>query len=247
MPGFREGVGSLLFGFAFLLRRPKALPLAAVPVFVVLALSSLSVFASLRWALPQFREALPELESELGRTAASVVSWVGAAVVASAGVLFAFVLSPSLSAPALEGLVTLVERERGAPERPSLGFLREVWLGLRAALIGFLVFSPVLLSLWLLELFLPVAIVVTLPLRILVASLSLAYALFDYPQSLRGYPVRARFRLIRAAALPVLGFGVGCSVLFWLPCATPLLLPVGVVGATELFWRILSARPHLAA
>jgi hypothetical protein len=78
-----------------------------------------------------------------------------------------------------------------------------------------------------------------------VASLWVAYALFDYPQSLRGFPIRARFRLLRQALAPALGFGLGCSALFWLPCATPLVLPVGVIAASELFCRILRANPAL--
>jgi len=245
MPTFRDGLGSLVFGFRFLLRRPESLPFAAVPVLVVFALSAFAVFASVRWALPAVRELLPTFEGELGRAAAGAVTWFATVLVALVGIVLAFVLAPTLSAPALERLVGMVEQARGAPPRPPLGWLREVWLGLRASLLGLAVFSPVLLLLFVLEFLVPVLVVITLPLRIIVASLWVAYALFDYPQSLRGYPLRARFRLLRQAIAPALGFGLGCSALFWLPCATPFVLPIGVVAASELFWRIVQANPTL--
>jgi CysZ protein len=247
MPTFRDGLSSLVFGFGFLFRRPQALPFAAVPVLVVFVLSGFAVYGAIRWALPAVRELSPAFENELGRAAVSLLSWLATLLAAAFGVVLSFVLAPTLSAPALERLVTLVEDARGAPPRAALGWVREAWLGLRASLIGLLVFSPLLALLSLFELVLPIATVVTLPVRIVVASLWVAYTLFDYPQSLRGYPIRARFRLLREALAPVLGFGLGCSALFWLPCAAPLVLPVGVVAASELFWRIVSANPALAA
>jgi CysZ protein len=247
MPTFRDGVASLLFGFRFLVRRPQALPFAAVPVLLVFVLSGFAVYGAIRWALPLVRELSPAFENDLGRVAVGLVSWVAALLVATFGIVLSFVIAPTLSAPALERLVTFVEDERGAPPRAALGWAREAWLGLRASLIGLLVFAPLLALLSLLELVLPVVAVVTLPARIVLASLWVAYALFDYPQSLRGYPIRDRFRLLRHALAPVLGFGLGCSALFWLPCAAPLVLPVGVIAASELFWRILSANPALAA
>jgi CysZ protein len=247
MPTFRDGLSSLLFGFAFLLRRPQALPFAAVPVFVVFVLSGLAVYGAIRWALPAVRELSPAFENDFGRVAVGLVSWLATLLVATFGIVLSFVLAPTLSAPALERLVTFVEDARGAPPRAALGWAREAWLGLRASLIGLLVFAPLLALLSVLELVLPVATVVTLPARIVVASLWVAYALFDYPQSLRGYSIRARFRLLRHALAPVLGFGLGCSALFWLPCLAPLVLPIGVIAASELFWRIVSANPSLAA
>lgn len=247
MPTFRDGLSSLVFGFRFLLRRPQALPFAAVPVILVFVLSGLAVYGSIRWALPAVRELSPAFENDLGRVAVGLMSWLATLLVATFGIVLSFVLAPTLSAPALERLVTLVEDARGAPPRAALGWAREAWLGLRASLIGLLVFSPLLALLTVLELVFPVLAVVTLPVRIVVASLWVAYALFDYPQSLRGYPIRARFRLLRLALAPGLGFGLGCSALFWLPCAAPLVLPVGVIAASELFWRIVSANPDLAA
>ncbi len=173
-----------------------------------------------------------------------MVSFVGTVLVATLGALLALSLAPTLAAPALERLVTLTEEEIGAPPRAPLGFVREIVLGLRASFIGFCLFAPVLALLFLSELIFPVSVVATVPIRFAVAALWLAYTMFDYPQSLRGFPIRARLRLLRRSLAPTIGYGLTCSLLFWTACAIPLLLPVGVIAATQLFWRVAQSDPE---
>jgi CysZ protein len=240
-PGLRDGFASLFFGFGFLVRRPAALPFALVPMFWFSALSGLGVWASVHWVLPAVQAALPVAESGIGQLAIRALSWVAVGVVAAVAVAFALFLAPPLSAPALERLVALVEAELGIAPRPSIGWAREMWLGLKASVCGLLVFGPVLALLSLVDLLLPPAALFSLPLRVAVASVWLSYTLFDYPQSLRGYPIRERLRLLRSGLGAALGFGLACSALFWLPCVTPVVLPAGVIAATRLFWRIVSS------
>jgi hypothetical protein len=240
-PGLGEGFASLFFGFGFLWRRPAALPFALVPMFWFCALSALGVWASLHWALPAVQSALPTPEGDLGQLAVKAVAWVAVGLVAAIGVALALFLAPPLSAPALERLVTLVETDLGVPARTPLGWAQEMWVGLKASVCGLLLFAPVLALLSLIDFVFPPAALLTVPVRVAIASLWLAYTLFDYPQSLRGYRIRERLRLVRVGFSGVLGFGLACSALFWLPCATPLVLPAGVIAATKLFWRIVEA------
>jgi uncharacterized protein involved in cysteine biosynthesis len=240
-PGLSEGFASLFFGFGFLLRRPAALPYALVPVFWFSALSALGVWASVHWVLPGVHSVLPVPDGTLGQLALKALSWVAVGLVAVVAVGLALFLAPPLSAPALERLVTLVEAELGVASRAPIGWTREIWLGLKASIGGLLLFGPVLALLSLADLVFPPFALVSLPLRVAVASLWLAYTLFDYPQSLRGYPIRERFRLLRRGFSAALGFGLACSAVFWLPCVTPVVLPAGVVAATRLFWRIVSS------
>jgi uncharacterized protein involved in cysteine biosynthesis len=107
------------------------------------------------------------------------------------------------------------------------------------------VFAPLLALLSLADLVFPPGAVLTVPLRLAFGSLWLAYTLFDYPQSLRGYPVRRRLRLLRRGFAPALGFGLACSALFWFPCATPFVLPAGVIAGTRIFWEIQRSYPDL--
>lgn len=240
-PSFGQGFASVFFGFRFLLRRPAAVPFALVPVAWFCALSALGVWASIRFVVPGVESAFTTPEGDIGRFAVRAVSWVVTGLVAALGVALALFLSPPLSAPALERLVTLVETERGAPPPESFGWAREMWLGLKASLFGLALFGPLLLLLSLLDFAFPPLALVTFPLRVVLASLWLAYTLFDYPQSLRGYGMPQRMRVLRKGFAGALGFGLACSALFWLPCLTPLVLPAGVIGATELFHRIVES------
>jgi CysZ protein len=244
-PTFFDGVKCFGAAFAFLLRTPSALPYALVPALLVIVLSAAGLFASFHWVSPLIRDLLPATESRVGDTAVGVISFVGTVLVATLGALLALSLAPTLAAPALERLVTLTEEEIGAPPRAPLGFVREIVLGLRASFIGFCLFAPVLAILFLSELIFPVSVVATVPIRFAVAALWLAYTMFDYPQSLRGFPIRARLRLLRGALAPTIGYGLTCSLLFWTACAIPLLLPVGVIAATQLFWRVAQSDPDV--
>jgi hypothetical protein len=143
------------------------------------------------------------------------------------GVIVALALAPPLSGPALEKIIALEEVELGAPPRENLGFWSEVWCGLRAQLFVWMLASPLLLLLWLVELFVPPAVVVTLPLKLAVTSFTLAWNLLDYPLTLRQVRMRDRWQLFARYKLACLGFGAALSLLFWVPCGCQVILPEG--------------------
>ena len=81
----------------------------------------------------------------------------------------------------------------------------------------------------------PPAIVVTVPLKLTVGALVVAWDLLDYPFGLRGVRVRERIAFIRANFRSVLGFGACASLVLLIPGVGLLvLLPLGVAGATQL-------------
>jgi uncharacterized protein involved in cysteine biosynthesis len=150
-----------------------------------------------------------------------------------------------VSAPALERIVTITERDLRVPPRAKLGFLAEFWCGFRSLLMCSAVTLPLLLALTLLEMLLPPAAAVATPLKLLLAALGLAWGLFDYPLTLRGIGARERFAFMRRHFSVVLGFGAAFSLLFTLPCCALVMLPVGVAAATRLYWEIRA--PELGA
>jgi uncharacterized protein involved in cysteine biosynthesis len=93
--------------------------------------------------------------------------------------------------------------------------------------------------LWLVGALVPGAIVVTLPAGLLLTSLLVAWGLFDYPLTLRGFGFRARLDLLAQNFGAVLGFGAAFALVFWLPCVGVMLLPVGAIAATRLVCGIL--------
>jgi uncharacterized protein involved in cysteine biosynthesis len=143
-------------------------------------------------------------------------------------------LTPPLSAPALERIVAVVEADLGVPERPAIGWLSEVWCGFRALAAGAMFAVAIGALLFVIDLFVPPATVVTVPVRIVVTALTVAWNLIDYPLTLRGMRVRQRLALVRVEWRSFLGFGLGFAAVFWIPCCGVVLLPIGVVAAVRL-------------
>jgi CysZ protein len=217
---------------------PALWPWALVPVLVFTAIAGGSLAFGIAVARPWLLQRLPEASSwytHLGSEAASIVLVLLTAVL---GWIIAALATPPLSAPALERIVAGVERELGLPERPALGFFRELACGFRATCGAALIGGALLFCLWLVELVFPPAVLVTVPTRLLVSSLLVAWSLFDYPLTLQGIGLRRRFAILRENFGCALGFGVAFSLLFWLPLCGVVLLPVGVAAATLIVSRL---------
>lgn len=233
-PGFKTGARSLWSASRFLLGSPQLWPAALVPALLLIVVGSAAVYCALAWVPGWVEAQLPAWRTWYGRPVVVALSWLSTAGAIVLGLLFSLLLTPPLSAPALEHIVAARERQLGAPSRRSLGFVAEFWCGLRAMLLAACVATPIVLGLTLLEWLVPPLVFVTVPAKLVVAALSVAWNLLDYPLTLRGMGVRRRVALLRAQAGSVLGFGVVFAALFWFPCLGVLLLPVGVAAAAEL-------------
>lgn len=230
---FAYGAFAIVRGFGFLWRTPASWPFAAIPVLLCILLSGLAIAGSIHY-VPRLLDGLwPELANTLGAFGAGAVRVAGVALAAVLGVLAAVFLTPPLSAPALERLVLLRERELGVASRPAVSLFREVWCALQAQLLALAVVGPVFALLWLVTWLFPPASVVTLPLDLLLLALLTAYSLLDYPLSLRGVSVRERLRLMRGGSALVLGFGSAIALLFAVPLLPLLLLPAAVAAAAD--------------
>lgn len=231
---FFSGFFAIARGVSFLWRTPAAWGLAAVPMAVCLLLSMASIAGSVHF-IPQLLAAVwPGLGDTLGSFGAGFVRFIAILIAALIGLYVAAFITPLLSAPALDHLVSVRERALGAPQRPAAGFLREVSCALQAQLVAIGVFSPILLILTILEWALPPAAVATLPLKFLVLAVLLAWSLLDYPLSLRGAALATRVRLMRSGAARVLGFGTALALVFMVPLFPLLLLPAAVAAAAEI-------------
>jgi CysZ protein len=237
---FSDGVRSMPRAFAFLLAAPRLWPFALVPAVVLFALTLVSAAISMTWVRRLVLSWLPDSSEWYGQLLTGTVPWLAALLSAVLGIFFAVALTPVISSPALEKLVMAQEQTLLVPARPSVGILNEFWCGLRAQITGFAIATPLLLGLWLLGLFLPALGLFLFPIKLFLLALTLAWNLFDYPLTLWGVSVRHRLALLRRHTRPVLGFGVAFALLFWIPCCSILLLPVGVIAATGLVWSLLA-------
>lgn len=243
--GFRVGFASVFRAFGFLLRAHRLWPIACVPGLLLLVLAAAAVGGALFGLRPAIVAWLSPEGTGAAAVGATIAGWLLSALAALAGLLVAVALTPPLSAPALERIVTERERTLAAPERRPLGFFVEMWFGLKAQLFAAAFAVPLLTALWVVDLLAPPAAVVTVPLKIIVVAFALAWNLLDYPLTLRGVGLRDRLSLLRAYKGATFGFGVAFAALFWLPCFQVLMLPVGVAAATELVWRLLERDPSL--
>jgi CysZ protein len=246
-PGLGAGPAALWSAVGFLLRTPRAWPWAAVPGLIAIVLSGALIWLSVGRLGPGLGDwLLPDAQSWYAQGARVAVRWLSSLVAAYLALLGSLVAAPTLGAPALEQLVRSRERELGAPERPPQSFFFELWCGLKCQVFALSLSLPAWLLLWLIGLAVPPLAPVVLALQILLASLMIAWNLLDYPLTLRGVPLRARLALLRRHASSVLGFGLAFALVFSVPAAGVFLLPVGVVAATELVWRLIRLDPQQA-
>jgi CysZ protein len=232
---FWLGFSSLPAGIKLLLEVPRALGYAVVPSFIFLLLEGGFIWLSVRLLQPWVTALLT---SAFNADTASALGWLATALAAVMGWVFAGLLAPVISAPALERIVRAIETELGAPPRPPLGFWKELWCGLQCQLFGSvlaIVFMTILTSA---ELLLPHTAIIATPSKLLIGALGLAWGLFDYPLTLRGMPVRERLAFLQRHAACVIGFASSFALAFWLPCCGVVLLPAGVAASTLLVVKL---------
>ncbi len=239
-PSFWEGARALRAGLAFVGSRRDLWFAAAVPCLLVALVGLPLCWLAIGRAGPWLADwLLPGATTWYAVGAHVLVRWVASALGAYLAFWVALLAAPVLSAPALEHLVRAREVALGVPSRPSRGFLFELACGLEAQVGALLLVLPLWLACWLLSALVPGAALLLLPLQVLPLALGFAWNLLDYPLTLRGVRMRARFALLRQRPAPILGFGLVFAVATWIPGAALVLLPAGVVAATGLAWRLL--------
>jgi Etoposide-induced protein 2.4 (EI24) len=234
--GFWKGAASIWDAMRFVAGSPRTWGLVVLPpvIFLVLALVGTGVAgATLGSDVRAFLQG-GALLAPLGALG-SGINWVIAGALSLAvGILAALVITPVLSAPAIERLVSLQEAALGLTQVHPASLLQQFACGLRAQLLPLLVGVPLIAALSLLTLLLPVLAPLTTLLKLSVAGMGIAWNCFDYPLTLRGMAPRARLKLLAKAPAMTLGFACGCSLLLLVPCVPLIVLPVGAVAATRL-------------
>lgn len=212
-------------GFVFLLKRPRLLALAALPVALVSALLVLGLIAGF-FAVPVVDELVQQQRSQdlLARLFTAAL-FLG---LPFAGMLAGFALALVLTAPILEKLSERVEAiERGVPQ---LADGRSLAAEIRDALRGAFYFASRAPGVFLVSL----VPIVGPPLGALWAAHALAFQLTEGPLVRQGLDFMQRRLWHGRFRAETLGFGLlGFATLF-VPLANLLVAPALVVGATRL-------------
>lgn len=245
LSGLALGVGSLTVAFKRLVSTPKLWPYALLPSLTLFGLMTLVLVLAaptlVHVAVAQSGvTTLDTWYGNAGELALTAILWITSALFA---VWIAIVVTPPLCAPALERLVRAEEGVLGVPERAPLSFWFELWCGAKAQMVALVFTATAWLLLSVVSLLVPALVIVTLPLKVIALAIALAWSLLDYPLTLRGIGPKQRMRLFAAQPATVLGFGVPLAVLFWFPCTSVLLLPVGAIAATRVVWQLAERDP----
>lgn len=230
--GAFRGLASTLSGIRFVVFRPRSWSKAAVPAAIASLMFTLfasgGAYAAWR-ATAGLREGVP------GYIVSVLLVLVSVAV---SGVLSLTLAQPA-SSFALDDLSCMREVSMGGVARVDDGAIGPtMWRSLRVTMTGLVVSAPLLITLALFSVFVPVAAVVTVPLKFLVSSFVIAWDLLDYPFGLRAMGVRARLAWMRENLGAVLLFGASTGALLLIPLLGLFVLPCGVVAATELMVRV---------
>ena len=224
----RAGAGAwhVIAGFAFLIRRPRLWPLAALPVVLAVVCLAGGFFAAL-FAIPWLEQTLLP---ERGKVTAGIAIVLYLALLVgtlAAGVITGLAVAMLLAAPVLERLSHKVETYvRVDVIEPPGGWKWELAQSFRGALY-FLAAAPGVLVLSLIPVIGP-------PLGLLWGAHALALQQTDVPLARRGLSFRARRDWHRTWRAETMGFGLAGMVTLVVPFANFLLAPALAVGGTLL-------------
>lgn len=231
-----RGVRAFFSGFKFIVTTPSIWGYAAVPVVVAMLLTTgfmvLGVWGAGAGASAIFGEPTGEL-GEAGLFATRIFFYLLAAVVA---ILAGMALAQPLSGPALDRIVRAEEQSLGGGTWPESRLGESLGRSLRVTLTTLAIGVPILILLTALELLLPPVAIVTMPLKFCVSAVLATWDLIDYPFSLRGADVQARYTWLKGNLGAAFGFGAMIALVALVPFLGLLMLPVGVAGATKLIF-----------
>ncbi len=237
-------MGSLTVAFKRLVSTPKLWPYALLPSLTLFGLMTVVLVLAaptlVHEAVAQSGvSTLDTWYGNAGELALTAILWITSALFA---VWIAIVVTPRYVRPHSNGWCER-KKEYWVPERAPLSFWFELWCGAKAQMVALVFTATAWLLLSVVSLLVPALVIVTLPLKVIALAIALAWSLLDYPLTLRGIGSKQRMRLFAAQPATVLGFGVPFAVLFWFPCTSVLLLPVGAIAATRVVWQLAERDP----
>ncbi len=233
--GFFDGVGALFGGLGFIVGRPSMWGWALIPSLVAtllfFGLGALAIWGGMALAHRALWDPGDGTWTTVSIWVLRVVFWI-------AGIVLSFLLSISLAQPlsgfALDAIARRQEIALGGRSWPDQPLIGSALRSLRVTLTALILSLPILALLTVITLLVPPAGVVTVPLKLVVTGVVVAYDFLDYPLGLRGVGVRSRARFMRENFSAVLGFGVSAALLLLIPGVGLLLLPFGVAGAARM-------------
>jgi CysZ protein len=223
-----RGAAAFFGGVGWVVTTPRIWPRAIVPVATALVLIGVLGVLGVRGAMAVTHRAFGD---GLGAGFVGVLLALAALVLA---LVIGVALAQPLSGWALEGIMRVQEQDLDIAPAARPPVLATMLGSLASSLLGLAVGVPVIVLLTLAAWLFPPAVVVTVPIKVTIAALLLAWDLLDYPLASRGLGVGARLRWCAHNLGALAGFGLAALLLFAVPGIGLLALPCGVAGAVRL-------------
>jgi CysZ protein len=230
-------IDSFFGGIGFVLTTPRLWGLAVIPA-VVLVLLFGGFLALCIWGAASFDATL--FGHDRG-TWGAVGYWTLLVFLIFIGILIALLLALAFAEPLSGFALERISRAQTEaitgthPKLPSL--FASIWLSLCAVLFAVALGGSALVVLFVVNVFYPPAVVVTVPLKVLVCSWMLAWDLLDYPLGLRGMGLWKRLKWVIRHFGAFTLFGFLWASMAVIPGVVLVLLPMGVAGATQMVLR----------
>jgi CysZ protein len=237
-----RGFAYVLRGYAVLRRNPGLARYWLMPML----LTGLALLSSV-WLSLHYHDDLLRLLWSAPDAAASWLLRALYAVARAFSFLSALVLltllcvfgSTIIAAPFNDALSEAIEeREAGRAPAPFslVRVLRELVQALLLAALRLSLYAAIVGPLWLLSWLVPgMGQVLYLSVWLVFTAAYFALDYVDWPATRRGLSVRARFALLGAHPLRMLGFGFGVWLCLFVPLLNLLFMPLSVAGGTLLF------------
>lgn len=222
---FGGGLRAFARGASFIVTTPALWLAAAAPIAAWLVMFAMVGGGAAHFVMRGINENMTLTET-IERVLGALAGFIGAFLAATA-------LAQPLAGPALD---VLVERRRaalGLPVGPKQRLRDTLPRALGVTMLGLAVSLPLLALLWLASMLVPVLSPVFVILKFVVLALTVAWDFLDYPFGVEGMRLGERIAFMRAHFGLVLGFGVAAALVLLVPCVGLVVLPMGVVGATD--------------
>jgi CysZ protein len=229
--GFFRGIAAFFQGVSFVVRTPRLWALALAPAVTATVLAVALGLAGAHYAAAWAHRMLGEGLGEKLVVLSLVI------VVVALAIVVAVSLAQPLSGWALEAIARAQARALGTGSFERQPPLASAMRSAASSLIALAVGLPTIAALAIAGWFAPPAAVVTVPLKLVVTALLLAWDLLDYPLALRGVSLGGRVLWCARHFGAVLGFGLAAVAFFAVPGLGLLALPCGVAAATRLTAR----------
>lgn len=250
-PAGLDRITQLRYGFRFpwlglryLLRERDLLPWIVVPVLINIVFILLA-FLGATWGSPWLVAQL--WAAPIGGFALTI--WHALVMIVGlllfvVGVVVMYAVSGILGTPFYDYLSARVELRIAAESEEIVDwpqFWRDVAQSIRHSIMGFGLWILVMMPLFCVGLVPGVGPLIELSVGLVFTALFLAREMMDGAMSRRRFPFRRKLRIVRAHIMVMLGFGLACAAILWVPLLNFVFMPVSMVGGTLLFLMIESS------